>query len=404
MADDRDPVQAGKNSASAVAEGSKSLCEEYYQTRWGPRRVDGTHAAWPAVMGRIAEELIIYLKPHRVLDAACGPGLLVKAFRERSVDAWGIDVSEQVIANAPADIRPYCRVAKPGDAMRERYDLIICINGTEQMSAGEAAFLRALTSATDNLLFASMPVPTDGPLRRKGRHTLEWLELFAGYGFAPNITYDASFASAHAMLLRRQPPVPRDVAHLFSECIDLRHAAAQVECGVNHRSTDDSDNPALPAGTTVAIELARYKERALILADQLAREREYLETLRSVHAYLVQEVQKLRELSHNGANAAASVDRDTLAARRRSEIPSHETSGGISQGEIWRVVQNQVELHTQINCLERRAAGIERSVQSLTGTVHGILQSRIWQALVSVGGVLLRVAGRGRGSIPKSGR
>jgi hypothetical protein len=326
-------------------------------------------------MGCVAERLIADLRPHRVLDAACGPGLLVKALRERGVDAHGIDGSEPAIASAAG----------------ERYDLVVCVNGIGQISNGNVSVLRALAAATDSLLFASEPAAT-------GQSTLQWLELFAGYGFAPDIAFDASFVSPHAMLLRRQPPLPRDVLRLFSGYVDLRRGAEQSRIG-----RGDSGAPASSPGAAVAVELARYKERALSLEEQLAREREYLDTLRSVHAYLVQEVQKLRESSHKSANATASADPSPLASRRPPESPSREPAGGASREEIWRLAQDQVELHAEISRLERRTSGIERSVQNLTRTVNGILQSRIWQTLVSASGVLLRVTRRGE-RLPKRER
>lgn len=44
--------------------------------------------------------------PKRILDVGCAKGFLVKALTDLGVEAYGVDVSEYAISNAPADIRP----------------------------------------------------------------------------------------------------------------------------------------------------------------------------------------------------------------------------------------------------------------------------------------------------------
>jgi SAM-dependent methyltransferase len=341
--------------------------EKSYQGRWWQ---GNTEASWVGVLDRVADEVVRQLNPRRVLDASCGSGLLVKRFRDRKVDAWGLDFSEQAIAGAAPEVRPYCRVVTAGFDAGARYDLVICINTLEHVGA-EGSFLRAITSVTDQLLFASTPFVPGGPPLLRARPTMEWIELLAAYGFAPNVGFDASFASPHAMLLQRRQPLPTDVAQLFSERIDRRYIVA--------RELEDD------RGATVAVELARYKERSAILEKQLAREREYLETLRGVHSYLVQEVQKLR--------AGTSIEPPSSPVRSETRAP--EVSSAEPSVENWQLLQQQTELLASVARLERRATGLERNVQELKGLVTGILESRIWQTLVRVGGIALGVTGRG---------
>jgi hypothetical protein len=127
-------------------------------------------------------------------------------------------------------------------------------------------------------LFSSIPPMAETPVQGRAKPTLEWIGLLGGYGFAPNLSFDATFAAPHAMLLERGTRLASEVERIFSECIDRRYQAA-FEGGSNN-------------GPEAC---ARYKERAAILEGQLIREREYLETLRGTHAFLVQEVQQLRE-------------------------------------------------------------------------------------------------------------
>jgi SAM-dependent methyltransferase len=340
-----------------------------------------TDASRATVLDRIAGDVIRQLNPQRVLDASCGSGLLVKSLRSRNLDAWGLDFSQEAIACASADVRPYCRVATPGYDLGAQYDLVICIDASEHV-ANDGSFLRAITSITDNLLFASAPRASAGPMVRCGKSTLEWIELFAAYGFAPNIAFDASFASPHALLLQRQAPLPGDVAQLFSECIDRRYLAATERAGND--------------GTTAAVELAKYKERSTVLEEQLAREREYLDTLRGVHALLMQEVQKLRASSAASAVSAGAIDIDAIVERVRSEIGSTEVSPAEPPGGILQLLQQQTALGASVMRLERRTTNIERRIQELAARIESILQSRTWQALVRLGGILIRVASLGR--------
>lgn len=378
----RHSAQAGEPAASLIEEKLKSRLDETYRSRWVFLSDNGIETGWPGVLDDVAEQVVRRLKPATVLDVGCGSGVLVKALRDRKVDAWGIDFSEEPLSQAVDGVRSYCQVVKPGFTLSESYDVILCVNAIEPIADNDSPVLRILTSATNHLLFAAVPTPAEATIRRKGRTTREWLDLFAVFGFAPDIGFDASFASAHAMLLHRAAPLPSAVLQLFAECIDRRYAAAQGRTETAQSSAGDS------------AELARYRERANILEEQLARECEHHETLRGVQAYLMQEVQTLREGIRHGSTIANSVDLETLAARLRAEMGRQEGPGDATPAEIWRLVQQQAELRAELSRLERRTNGIERSVQTLAGSVNNIVQSRIWTTLMTVGGLLLRATGR----------
>lgn len=72
-------------------------CYENY--RWLP---DLTRPMVAAVMAATG------IKPtDTLLDFGCAHGYCVRAFRERGVNAWGVDISEYALAHAPKDTRPY---------------------------------------------------------------------------------------------------------------------------------------------------------------------------------------------------------------------------------------------------------------------------------------------------------
>lgn len=58
----------------------------------------------------IARTLVEYFEVHTVLDMGCNTGALVKAFRELNIEAYGVDVSQAAISNAPEELKGqlYC--------------------------------------------------------------------------------------------------------------------------------------------------------------------------------------------------------------------------------------------------------------------------------------------------------
>lgn len=53
----------------------------------------------------LAASIKSQFNPTKVLDVGCAKGFLVKAFEDVGINAWGVDVSEYAISNAPVDIR-----------------------------------------------------------------------------------------------------------------------------------------------------------------------------------------------------------------------------------------------------------------------------------------------------------
>ena len=361
--------QAPTPTASKAAQANAN---DYYAQTWGTSTV----GPWTALLEDLADRLVdAGFQTGKVLDAACGPGLLVAALRRRGVEAFGADSSPEALANAPEGVRRHCRLRKPTEPLDDRYDLILCINAVGRLPDGaQSALLRSLTAAAPALLFVETGDAADALARRTG--ALDWMERFAGYGFAPSLSFSAPGFGDCALLLQQGPAPAPDVMRLLAECMQLRAAAPRPS----------------PAA---AVELARAQERARLLEGQLLREREYLETLRGTHAFLTQEVQKLRAASAaTSGERAAQVDMEALLARIREQLAAGGP-GIIAQDEVWHIVQDQTDLRAQFARLERRTTGVERSLQHITDRVDSILKSKIWRTLVSAGGVVLRLTGRG---------
>ena len=86
--------------------GDQDFDEDYYLRHVGrPYRKDDV---WLRFFTPIADRIVSGIGPRRVLDAGCGPGLLVELLRERGVEAFGLDVSSYAIAHVPDPVKPFC--------------------------------------------------------------------------------------------------------------------------------------------------------------------------------------------------------------------------------------------------------------------------------------------------------
>lgn len=54
-----------------------------------------------------ADDIVRRYNPKSVLDFGCAKGYLVKALRDKGIEAWGYDVSEWAIEQAPDEIKEY---------------------------------------------------------------------------------------------------------------------------------------------------------------------------------------------------------------------------------------------------------------------------------------------------------
>ena len=201
---------------------------EYYRQHCGPEPYGRTQA-WLEFFAHAADLLTRSLQPRRVFDAGCAWGLLVEAFRDRGVEAWGVDISPYAIAQVRSDLQPYCRVGSLTEPIEGSFDLITCIEVLEHMPENEAdQAIRNLCHSTDTILFSSTPSDFSEPTHVNVRPILSWLQLFGEQGFIPDVLFDASSITPHAFLFRRSS-LPVDALPLFAEKLRMRADLAQVE-------------------------------------------------------------------------------------------------------------------------------------------------------------------------------
>ncbi|MCS6963473.1 MAG: class I SAM-dependent methyltransferase [Thermoflexus sp.] len=192
---------------------------------------------WLRFFGSIADRIVRDIQPRTVLDAGCAMGFLVEALRDRGVEAYGIDISKYAIERVRPDIREYCWVASVTEELDRWYDLIVCIEVLEHLTAREAEQAVAnFCNHTDDILFSSTPFDYKEATHLNVQPPEYWAEAFARHGFFRDVDFDASFITPWAMRLRRcREPMHRIVRHyerrywtLWQENLELRALALEL--------------------------------------------------------------------------------------------------------------------------------------------------------------------------------
>ncbi len=224
---------------------------------------------WARFFGRIADEIVSRLAPRRVLDAGCAKGFLVEALRDRQVEAFGLDISDYAIGEVRDDVRPYCWVADITEPLRERYDLITCIEVLEHLPEVQAlAAIRNLGAHADSLLFSSTPDDFAEPTHVNVRPVRWWLRAFRDAGFAPDLVFNADFISPQAMLLRKATAAPSDeLLELFARNRELTIAL--------DRARNERPHPQATSGDSFDLKMLRAEldnaRQALAVRDEEAQ-------------------------------------------------------------------------------------------------------------------------------------
>ena len=159
---------------------------------------------WVEFFQTIADRIIADLQPKTVLDAGCAKGFLVEGFRNRGVEAWGVDISEYAIQQIHESIKPYCRVGSITDSFPQKYDLIVTIEVVEHMTAemGKKAIAN-LCAHADRILFSSTPFDFKETTHFNVQPPEYWSREFARHGFFRDVDFDASFITSWAVFYQK---------------------------------------------------------------------------------------------------------------------------------------------------------------------------------------------------------
>jgi GT2 family glycosyltransferase/SAM-dependent methyltransferase len=157
---------------------------------------------WLSFFDQIAEKIQTDIQPKSVLDAGCAMGFLVEKLRERSIEAYGIDVSEYAIRKVHPSVQGYCHVASVTEPLPRKYDLIVCIEVLEHLPQAEGKrALENLCANANMLLFSSTPFDFKEPTHFNVQPPDYWAGLFIQHGFSRDVDFDASFITPWAMFL-----------------------------------------------------------------------------------------------------------------------------------------------------------------------------------------------------------
>jgi glycosyltransferase involved in cell wall biosynthesis len=214
-------------SAAHVADETRALGRQYgreYFEEYGRGPASFQTAApyrlgepyWERYFGQIADLIKASHGPRTVLDAGCAIGFLVKALRERDVEAWGIDISEYAIRNAASEVRRCCSVASVTDELARDYDLVVCIEVLEHLPPHLAPpTIANFARHTDTVLFSASPDGYRDPTHQNVQPTDYWVELFGRHGFFRDFDVDASVVSPQAMMFVRAGQTAATVARSY---------------------------------------------------------------------------------------------------------------------------------------------------------------------------------------------
>jgi len=215
---------------STIGDLASQYDADYYASHLGaPYRWD--NPVWQRFFGGIADALVAYVQPRSVLDAGCALGFLVAAFRDRGVEAYGIDVSDFAIGEVPGHVRPYCSVGSIGEPLGRDYDLIVCIEVLEHLPPEDAeSVISNLCGHAYRVLFSSTPSDEAEPTHMNVRPTSYWARLFADRGFFRDAAFDAAVVAPHACLFVRRAPDASEVAAVYEELyVESRLRRSELE-------------------------------------------------------------------------------------------------------------------------------------------------------------------------------
>lgn len=204
---------------------------------------------WLTFFDSIAQQVVSHIQPHIVLGIGYNISHLVKALRQRDVDAFGLEISADVVQNIP-DVQSHCWVGSVTDLLPQQYDLIICIEALKHLSSSEAKrAVENFCQYSHDVLFATLPDhSTMGPDY--------WAELFARHSFFRDVDFNVSPSPLWVARFHRKDKVITQVVATY----ERRLWQLERENWAYHKLSVEQRN-----------ELTKKEETLLALEARLAR-------------------------------------------------------------------------------------------------------------------------------------
>ena len=260
---------------------NSSLYDEYYYSHDFGRPYQRDEV-WLAFFDQIAKRIIEQFEPKTVLDAGCAWGFLVEAFRNRGVEAFGVDISEYAIQNVHPDIKPYCWNGSIIEPFPQKYDLITCIEVLEHLPQQEAEkAIENLCAHANEIVFSSTPFDYKEATHFNVHNPDYWVEQFARYGFYRDMEADVTcitswavrFVKTKRTSLRLVREYERKFWQLRKENFDLRQLSIETQDRLKQQENQVQ---------TFGVQVAEKEQSVQALSAQVAEKEQ------SVHALTAQ--------------------------------------------------------------------------------------------------------------------
>ena len=160
-------------------------------------------------LGFVADKIIETINPKTVLDVGCAMGFLVKALRDRGVEAYGIDISEYAISQVDDSVKPFCRAVSSTETLPkdfpQHFDLVFNCEVIEHINETDALLsVKNICSYADKVLFSSTPDGYEEETHINVQKNFYWAKAFAENGFLNNLESDPTFLTKHALLFEKK--------------------------------------------------------------------------------------------------------------------------------------------------------------------------------------------------------
>jgi SAM-dependent methyltransferase len=203
---------------------SSDYGSRYYAGHLGDADYSWNNESWREFFLQVAQRVRAITGARKVADVGCAKGLFVQALAELGVDATGFDISDHAVESAHPDVRDRLRVASATEPLKERYDLVSCIEVLEHMSPREADLaIDVLCAASDLVLFSSSPHDYGEPTHVNVRPPADWVAAFAERGFFRRTDVNLDFLTPWAILFQKADLTTRDVVHRYESTLDTLH-------------------------------------------------------------------------------------------------------------------------------------------------------------------------------------
>lgn len=148
------------------------------------------------------------LNPIKVLDIGCAKGYLVDVFREKGIEAFGVDISQYAIDQSPINVLPFvgtCDLNTEALPFPDNhFDCIICMGTLEYISMQQHALIeinRVLAKDGFLLMTTLDSVPEGDEMRKHAKSKNTWMETFKRLGFRSNSALATAVFSKYVKMI-----------------------------------------------------------------------------------------------------------------------------------------------------------------------------------------------------------